>query len=531
MTATDVSASTITTIFGQAISSSITSAAFGTAHNWTADSSGLFHTSTNLAAEWQADYTTMLAGHGASLTAIQRLEGNAEAVFENTGLSKLGAAQQQVDREDVQRQLDAMGAAMNIDQKLYDVDPSKALTEQTYLQLEQTLQNNASLEELGMQGHGLNNSGISRYAGYTNDFQNNVDAATLFIGGGTLNNNGKAIADFFDDNILSHAPFAVVAHNGVLVQLNQNGDLENNLANAVVALDDSMYVRTYTSADFSTHAATSATNKANGAANYTKADQAALAAITAEENAPAPAGEVKTLFGFDIANAMTFNDGNGIVHTWTANAQGLFVTTTNLAAEWHAAYVDYVTTGGKDLTAEQKLEANAESVFENTSLSKLGAAQQATDRMDVQREFDAMFAAAKTAGINMNTTLTQADYLKLERTLQDNAALEQLAVEGHGLNNSGKAIYNGYTNDFQNNVDGSTLYVGPGYNHNQNALTDFFDDSIMSHVPFAVVVHNGKLVQLNQNAAEENTIATALAELNRSLQTSFYSQDFSTTKK
>ena len=84
---TDLTSTTITTIFGASVSGTIdgSSALTPMAHNWSADSSGLYQTSTNLALEWQGYYQQMLAGQGASLTDIQRLEGNAEAVFENTG--------------------------------------------------------------------------------------------------------------------------------------------------------------------------------------------------------------------------------------------------------------------------------------------------------------------------------------------------------------------------------------------------------------------------------------------------------------
>ena len=56
----------------------------------------------------------MLAGNGASLTAIQRAEGNAEAVLEATGVTSSRRAQQQKIREDVQRQLDAEAGAMPV---------------------------------------------------------------------------------------------------------------------------------------------------------------------------------------------------------------------------------------------------------------------------------------------------------------------------------------------------------------------------------------------------------------------------------
>ena len=518
----DPASSTITTIFGATISGTIdgTSSLTPMAHTWVADASGLYQTQTDLALEWQGYYKAMLAGGAAAagLTDIQRLEGNAEAVFENTGLKNLSAATQQQDREDVQREFDAISAAMTLD----GISDTQPLTEQSYLQISQTIQGNATLEELAMQGHGLNNSGISRYSGYSNDFQNNVDNTTYFVGGGALNNNGKAIADFFDDNGLSHICFAVIEQNGQLVQLNQNGAAENTLNQAIIALNDSMYYRVYTSADFSTHKATAATNKASNATFYTQQDATLLAALEKQEAAPAPAGDVKTLFGADIANTMTFNDGNGIIHVWTANAQGLFVTTTNLAAEWHKAYVDLVTTGGADLTAEQRLEANAEAVFENTGLKNLSAAQQQLDREDAQREFDAEFAAMKQARINPNATITPASYLLIEHTLQSNAALEELAIQGHGLNDPPSSKYSGYTNDFQNNVDDKTLFEGGGLDNGQSAVRDFFDDAVMTHTPFPVVVINGKLVQLNQNGGREQTLAVDAAAMNRTIHLAAY---------
>lgn len=511
---------TITTIFGDTIADTISGV---TVHSWTADANGLFHTTTDLAQEWQADYAQMKAGHGDTLTALQRLEGNAEAVFENTGLSKLSTTQQAIDREDVQRQFDAMAA---VSPTLTTVG-GPAFTETTYLSMEHALQGDKSLEELGMQGHGLNNSGAIRYAGFTNDFQNNVDNTTLFIGGGILNNNAKALADFFDDNILSHAPFAVVAENGKLVQLNQNGAAENTMNQAIVALNDTAFSRVYTSADFSAHHSTTATDKITDAKAYTAADNAALKALQTEETASAPAGEVKTRFGELISNTMTAGEATGtqaFAHTWTAGADGLFHTS-NLAEEWHNAYVDLVTTGGHHLTAEQRLEANAESAFENTKLATLDAGTQQRDREDAQREFDAEFSAMKLAGIDPNAQITAASYLAIEHTLQGNAALEELAIQGHGLNNPGNPRYNGYTNDFQHNVDKTTKFIGGGHDNKTNALADFFDDCIMTHMPFPTVVVNGKLIQLNQNGAHEDILSVSVTEMNTTIHKKAYDAD------
>ncbi len=505
---------TITTIFGATISGVIsnTNPLTPTLHDWTADSTGLFQTTTNLAAEWQSDYQTMLAGNGASLTDIQRLEGNAEAVFENTCLAKLGAAAQAIDREDVQREFDAIAAAMTLD----GVSDTQPLTEQSYLQIGQTIQDSPTLEELAMQGHGLNNSGISRYNGYTNDFQNNVDTTTLFIGGGTLNNNTNALANFFDDNVLSHLPFAVVSRDGKLVQLNQNGAPENQLNQAIVALNDSMVYRTYTSADFSSTPATAATNKADNAVFYTNEDKGFIAALAVADAAPAPSGMVKTLFGGAVSNTIAIAVGP-VDHLWTAGSDGLYHTTTNLAAEWRSDYVALVTNGGPGLSAEQRLEANAEAVFENTGLAKLPAAQQEAYREDAQREFDAIFQAMSDAGIDPNAPITAASYLAVEQALRSNAPLEQLALEGRGLNDPASSDFDGFTNDFQNTVDNTTLYVGGGLDNGQLAIADFFANAVMSNLPFPTVVVNGQLVQLNQNGGWANTESVAAAGYNRTV--------------
>ena len=523
MTTPDSTLSSFTTITGATAPGTILSSAALTPHDWSADSTGLYHTGTDLAAEWEGYAHTMQTGGAASLNDIQRLEGNAEAVFENTGLAKLSAAAQAVDREDVQREYDAMAAAMRI----AGIDETKPLSVQDYLTIGQTIQASPALDELFMQGHGLNNSGSARYAGYTNDFQNNTDNTTRFVGGGALDNGAHAIPDFFDDVALSHIGFSVVAHNGQLIQLNQNGALETPLFTAVAALNDSLYYRVYTSVDFASHGPTAATNKASNAAYWTAEDKARIAQLEATQAAPAPAGFVKTLYGFTISDTMTFDLGGGIVHTWTANSSGLFVTKADLASEWKAAYVDLVTKGGKDLTVEQRVEANAEAIFENTGLAKLSAAQQAIDRQDAQRQFDAEFAAVKLDGINPAAAFTDASYLELSQTLRDNAALNELAIQGHGLNAPPSSAYAGFTSDFQTHVDNTTTYVGPGLEHNQKAVLDVFDDLVLSHAPFAVVVRNGKLVQLNQNGAPETSLARSVDLLNElTHKDAFNAQDF-----
>ncbi len=98
-----------TTFFGATISGMITD----TAHVWTADANGLFTTTADLATEWQNAYSAMMEGDASTLTFIQRLEGNAQAVIQNTGLAKLDATTQARDRMDAQREFDAIGVAMN----------------------------------------------------------------------------------------------------------------------------------------------------------------------------------------------------------------------------------------------------------------------------------------------------------------------------------------------------------------------------------------------------------------------------------
>jgi len=467
-------------------------------HTWTADSTGLYTTG-NLATEWQADYAALLSGQ--PLNFVQHLEANAEAVFENTSLKTLSAAQQQTDRQDLQREFDAIYQAI----VTYDAGASASnqinlngpLTEQQYLTVGQQIQSNSGLEELAMQGHGLNNSGQSRYNGYTNDFQNGVDGATLYVGGG-LDNNQNALTDFVDDVVLSHLPFPVVAQNGVLEQLNQNGAAEDTLANAVGAFDAAGTTMKLVAGDFSTTA---------GALSSTPQ------APPASDTAPAPAGYMYSLTGFLVPTTIVENG-----HIWTANASGLYTTTADLAAEWKSAYQAMLAGKGATLTAAQFLEGNAEAVFENTGLVKVGATdatQLGYDRMDVQREIDAVVGALQSAGLDPNQQLTTAGWLRMEHALQDNATLAELAVQGHGLNNPTSSTYDGYTNDFQHNVDNKTLYVGAGNDSGERAIADLFDDSIMTHAPFPTIVQNGEVEQLNQNGNDESTVQRQVDEYNQ----------------
>ena len=487
----------MTTLFGDVISTTITV----NGHTWVADSTGLFQTTTDLGAEWKTYYQMELNGQGNALNAIQRLEGNAEAVFENTYLSRLATtnpAQLRLDRQDVQRSLDAMAGVMLSS----GIGLNTALTVQTYLSLGHALQNNAALEELANQGHGLNTPPATRYRGYTNDFQNNVDNSTLYVGGG-LNTGDRAIAAFFDDNILSHLSFPVVAQNGELEQLNQNGAAENTVQAQVDALNASMFTRVYKSVDFNI--------------------PGTVPPGSGSGNEP-PAGSVTTFFGASIAPSMTVNG-----HVWTVGTDGRFHTTTNLAAEWQGYYQQMLAGNGASLTAIQRLEGNAEAVFENTGLAKYTATQLQYYREDAQRDFDAIAATMSRLGLG-GTLLTTQDYLNIANNLQSDAALEELAMQGHGLNDAPFSKYYGYTTDFQNNSDNATFYVGGGLDNGQHAIAAFFDDAILSHLMFPVISQYGQMTQLNQNGNNENTLVAATGALNDAMFRRVYvAGDFSKT--
>lgn len=470
-----------------------------TAHTWTADASGLFTTSANLHAEWTADYSAMLEGHANLLSPLQRMEGNAEAVIENTHAATMSAPRQDGLRMDLQREFDAIDAAMRIDQAKYGIDPTQQFNTYTYLKMEETLQSSEPLQELGYQGHGTNDPIAAKYDGFTTTYQNKTDNQTYYVGGG-IGNGEKAIASFLDDDVLTHAPFPTVMHNGALTQLNQNGNLENSLTDAVAAANATTYTRVFVASDFSTDKA------AHGIVDLVPGAKAAPMLPVAA------AGEVTTLDGSVIAGTIT-----GLTpHSWIADSTGLFHTTANLAAEWAADY--RLMQQGAPLTPLQRWEANAEAVLQNTGVAKLSATREDAFRQDTQREIDSVWAAMQidqtTMGISATAEFTDHTYLMMERTLRFDEPLEELAIQGHGLNGDVLAKYRGFTENFQNRTDGKTLYVGPGTDHGEKAIADFFDDVVMTHAPFPTVLHNGKLEQLNQNGTAEDTLHTAAAIAN-----------------
>ena len=509
---------TFTGLMGAVMPGTITAI---TPHDWTADAKGQYHTTTDLKAEWQGIEAKMLAGRGGTLTAIQRLEGNAEAVFDNTGLSKLNAATQARDREDLQREFDAMAGALS----KAGIDASKPLSVASYLTMEHTLQADGVLEELGIQGHGLNKPPAARYDGYTNDIQNVVDNKTLYVGSG-LDHGEKAVADFLDDVVLGHAPFPTVYINGKLEQLNQNGAAEDQIASSVKAFDQAAFTKVYTSKDFADHLAATTPVKPTTPVHHIPA--------------PVPAKVLPAPNPTPTPGTMTAYDGNlvpvtlssaDLPHTWVADSTGLYHTTTNLKAEWTGYYQQMLAGKGASLTAWQRIEGNAEAVFENTGLSKLDAATQARDREDIQRFIDAEAAGmainARTMGISTSKPFTEQTYLALEHTIQTNTSLEELAIQGHGLNNPPSAKYRGYTEDIQNVVDNKTKFIGGGLDSNEAAVPNLMDDVILGHVAFPAVFINGKFEQLNQNGAAEDPVSNSFAGLNEAaFSRTFTAKDF-----
>jgi hypothetical protein len=479
-------------------------------HTWTATATGLYHTNTDLVKEWKNLLAIAQTDKISTLTPVQRLEANAEVVFENTGLKDRSKKQQQLDREDLQKEFDAIAQALTQLQSKYKFDPTKPLTEQGYMDVSAIIRSDSTLYELGLQGHGLNNPPASRYRGYTNNIQNNVDNCTLYIGGG-LDNNEGALPDFLDDVVMSHLPFPVVFQDGSLQQLNQNADAEDEILDAVVAFDDVAYNRLLKPTDFSD----TASDANNG---YVSPLYDTIKASAVDLSAGPVNGTLHSLLG-DVP--LTLNRPE-LPHTWTAGADGLFHTT-DLSQEWHSYYVTMQSGDYGSLTPIQKLEGNAEAVFQNTNITYADTAAQQTYREDAQRQFDAIAAAMKINQSKFGTKLSRVfnakSYIQLENTVQSDPALLELSLQGHGLNNAPNPRYNGYTNDFQNNVDPDTNYIGGGLNSGKNALEDFFDDNIVSHAAFPVVYQDGRLVQLNQNGNAENSFKQSLLAAN---QTMFY---------
>jgi hypothetical protein len=488
---------TITTLYGDTIAGTMTV----NGHVWTADATGKFQTTTNLEMEWRSDYQIMLAGHADTLTATQRMEGNAEAVFENTQINGMwqGAKAESAYREDVQREIDAIAGAMSIDQASFGINPNAPLTEASYLQLGMTLHGNIALEELALQGHGVQAPPSARYSGAYGDFMAGADWSTYFTGGGA--DNGTLIVARSFNDVMSNLAFGSAYLNGAWQQLDMNGNIAESVQQAATALNRTMYQQVFVASDFST-----GPTQAGAVVLVPGANLAAATAISSIVAAP---NMVVTLSGVQIANTMTVNG-----HVWTADAYGAFHTV-NLGAEWQAEYATMLAGNGASLTAAQRLEGNAEAVFENAGLTAISASRLQRDREDVQRQIDAMAGAmqinAAMLGTPASAVLLQGSYLAAERTLQGNAALKELSLQGEGVSTGSALRYRGYTGDVA--AAGTATYIGGGIDSGASATGTFMLDSIMGNTAFAVIWHNGKLMQLNQSGQVELSVGDSVAAL------------------
>jgi len=115
-------------------------------------------------------------------------------------------------------------------------------------------------------------------------------------------------------------------------------------------------------------------------------------------------------------------------HTWTADANGLFHTQTDLAKEWANDHDMMLKGNASLLTPLQRLEGYAEVTVENTKLAALSPARLTAYREDPQREFDAIDAAQtinqQRYGIDPTKEFNTYSYLKLEQTIQSDDSLQ-----------------------------------------------------------------------------------------------------------
>ena len=96
-----------------------------------------------------------------------------------------------------------------------------------------------------MQGAGVTGAASARYKGAAGDISGKVT-----YNGGGVDNGQNALSVFLADDIMTCTPFAVVWHDGRLVQLNRNGQPELLLSDAVSALNNAMFYRVYQKSDF-----------------------------------------------------------------------------------------------------------------------------------------------------------------------------------------------------------------------------------------------------------------------------------------
>jgi hypothetical protein len=453
--------------------------------------------------EWRTDYQTMLNGQGAQLTATQRLEGNMEAFLENSSVNTAwdGGAKEEQIRVDLQRVIDAVAGAQQIDQSQYGINPTAEFTEASYMQLSNTLHGDAQIEELALQGFGMADPASPQYAGAYEDLFSGADWSTYFVGGGA-DNGVLAVAHVMQD-MLGNLPFATTFANGAWTTTNYNGGLGETALTAAGLMNQAMYRQVFNGSDFGTSATTA--GKVSLLANAPSATVTPISLVTAT------AGDEVTLSGAQISTTITV-DG----HTWTADANGLFHTA-NLAAEWRSDYQAMLTGASATLSAIQRDEGNAEAVLEAAGVTELSAATQQAIREDVQRQLDAEVGAMPSLATPGSAVLTQQSYLQLSRALQSNDALEELALQGHGVtawtgeSAADKIRYGGILGGAASLSQ--VKYIGGGLNNGAYALGTFLQQNIMGDFPFATTRQNGKLVQLDQSGQPVQSVSSEVTAL------------------
>jgi hypothetical protein len=288
-----------------------------------------------------------------------------------------------------------------------------------------------------------------------------------------------------------------------------NGAVGETALTAAGLMNQAMYRQVFTGADFSKTATTV------GAVKLIPGAQSAT--VTPISAVTPHAGDIVALSGAQIANTMTV-DG----HTWTADANGLFHTA-NLAAEWQADYNAMASGKGGSLSAIQRAEANAQAVLIATGVTSLPAAQQQKIREDVQRQLDAEVGAMASLAVTGSAPLTEQGYLELGRALQSNDALEELALQGHGVTGAANATrYSGIAGDTAGLSQ--VKYIGGGLDSGAYALGLFLQQNIMGDAPFAMTRENGKLVQLDQTGKAALAISNEVEAQDDALWYRFYTK-------
>ena len=492
-----------TALDGTALPASITV----NGHVWTVDANGLYVTG-NLELEWHTLYQELLTTGGAGMTPWQRLEANAEALFENTGAGYADQATIQRAREDVQRVIDAEAAAA----AAAGVNISAPLDVSEVLQMESVLhgtsQFDETLGELALQGTGImnnkSNGGPVRYNGYDADFRWSMGNNQYYVGGG-MDNGKAALATYVNDVLINDLTYGTFMQNGTLYALDNTGNVAGTMQAQVTALNNLMYRQILVSSDFANSAtATGAVKLMANAPAYVNA--AAPATTTTRANS------VVTAQGVTIGSTQVLNG-----HTWIAGADGLFHTG-DLSAEWQSLYKQ--AQAGAKLTATQMLEANAEAVFENTAIANWaskpgGAGLLQAAREDVQRVIDAMAQAEAWDGVAPGAVLNAALVQRLDRTMSSNYVLNEFVLQGYGAQGAKQGSrYYGILGDI-GGADWSTKYVGPGYGNGDGATREFLRDAVLGDIGMPVFVSSGGVVSaITSTQWESITLAQAATQLN-----------------